>query len=83
MICPKCQSASMSEIPAEIRLYRNTPRTLSHPPMTPSPDVHVCLDCGWAEFLIPESWLAAGWLRQKGAANPAVISATNMPSVVM
>lgn len=83
MVCPKCQSASMSDIPAEIRLYRNTPRTLSHPPMNPSPEVHVCLDCGWAEFSIPESWLAAGWLRQKGAANPAVISASNMPSVVM
>jgi hypothetical protein len=63
MICPKCQSASISVIPAEIRLYRNSPRTLSHPPMTPSPDIHVCLDCGWSEFLIPRSWLSAGWLR--------------------
>jgi len=63
MICPKCQSASMSVVPAEIRLYRNTPRTLSHPPMTPSPDVKVCTDCGYSEFSIPRSWLAAGWLR--------------------
>lgn len=63
MICPKCQSVSVSVIPAEIRLYRNTPRTLSHPPMTPSPDVQVCVDCGWSEFSIPRSWLSAGWLR--------------------
>jgi hypothetical protein len=33
--------------------------------MTPSPDVHVCLDCGWSEFSIPRSWLAAGWLRSQ------------------
>jgi len=63
MLCPKCQSASLSVIPAEIRLYRNSPRTLSHPPLTPSPDVRVCLDCGWSEFSIPHSWLSAGWLR--------------------
>jgi hypothetical protein len=63
MICPKCESASLSIVPAEIRLYRNSPRTLSHPPLTPSPDIRVCLDCGWSEFSIPRSWLSAGWLR--------------------
>jgi hypothetical protein len=63
MLCPKCQSSSVSIVPAEIRLYRNSPRTLSHPPMTPYPDVRVCLDCGWSEFSIPRSWLSAGWLR--------------------
>ena len=62
MVCPKCQSSSVSLVPAEIRLYRNAPRTLSHPPMSPSPDISVCLDCGWSEFMIPHSWLAAGWL---------------------
>lgn len=66
MICPKCQSTSLSMIPAEIRLYRNSPRTMSHPPMTPSPDIQVCLDCGWSEFSIPKSWLSAGWLRSSG-----------------
>ena len=63
MVCPKCQSGAVSIIPAEIRLFRNIPRTLSHPPMTPSPDVRVCLDCGWAEFSIPRAWLSAGWMR--------------------
>ncbi len=63
MVCPKCESASLSIVPAEIRLYRNSPRTLSHPPLTPSPDIRVCLDCGWSEFSIPRSWLSAGWLR--------------------
>ena len=63
MDCPKCQSGSVSVVPAEIRLYRNSSRTMSHPPVTPSPDVCVCLDCGWAELSIPQSWLLAGWLR--------------------
>jgi hypothetical protein len=33
--------------------------------MTPSPDIHVCPDCGWSEFVIPHAWLAAGWLRSQ------------------
>jgi hypothetical protein len=63
MVCPKCESTALSMIPAEVRLYRNSPRTMSHPPMTPSPDILVCIDCGWSEFSIPSSWLSAGWLR--------------------
>jgi hypothetical protein len=66
MLCPKCQSNAVSTVPAEIRLYRSTSRVLSHPPVTPSPDVQVCLDCGWSEFSIPRSWLSAGWLRPLG-----------------
>ena len=66
MVCPKCQSDSMSVVPAEVRLYRNPVRTLSHPPLTPMPDVRVCLDCGWSEFSIPKPWLSAGWLRPPG-----------------
>jgi hypothetical protein len=63
MVCPKCQSESLSVIPAEVRLYRNKMRTMSHPPMSPNPDVRVCLDCGWSEFSIPNAWLSAGWLK--------------------
>jgi len=72
MVCPKCQSGSVCTIPADIRLYRNSHRTLSHPPMSPSPDIHVCLDCGWSEFYIPDSWLSAGWLR---SARPQAVNA--------
>ncbi len=60
--CPKCNSESVSTIPAEIRLYRNGPRTLSHPPMYPSPDIKICLDCGWSEFTVPDSFRTA-WLK--------------------
>ncbi len=78
MLCPKCQSAALSLIPAEVRLYRNSPRTLSHPPMTPSPDILVCLDCGWSEFSIPRSWLAAGWLRAQPAPKSSKLEAPTM-----
>ncbi|HKD60768.1 MAG TPA: hypothetical protein VKB47_09925 [Terracidiphilus sp.] len=36
---------------------------MSHPPMSPQPDIQVCLDCGNAEFVIPEKWMSAGWLQ--------------------
>jgi hypothetical protein len=36
---------------------------MSHPPFSPQPDVQICLDCGNAEFVIPEKWLSAGWLQ--------------------
>lgn len=81
MVCPKCQSNAVSVVPAEIRLYRNFPRTLSHPPLTPSPDVYVCLDCGWAEFSVPRSWLSAGWLRPAQTEAPSA-SAIDAPLLV-
>jgi len=84
MICPKCQSASLSVVPAEIRLYRNCHRTLSHPPMTPAPDILVCLDCGWSEFSIPRSWLSAGWLRPlrtQAATVPASMAAATVAAL--
>ena len=81
MLCPKCQCASLSVVPAEIRLYRNTSRTLSHPPITPSPDIRVCLDCGWSEFFLPSAWLSASWLSPKSPqaiTNPAGSAASNV-----
>lgn len=62
MDCPNCKTGSLVVTPAEVRLYRNGPRTLSHPPISPSPDIHICSECGWAQFTVPESWLSAGWL---------------------
>ena len=60
--CPKCNSESSITVPAEIRIYRNAPRTQSHPPVSPSPDIHVCMECGWSELIIPPTWVAA-WLK--------------------
>jgi hypothetical protein len=72
--CPKCDSEALASVPAEIRLYRNGPRTMSHPPMSPAPDIVVCLDCGWSEFSIPKSWLSAGWLRSLRPEAPAPVA---------
>ena len=47
--------------------------------MTPSPDIQVCLDCGWSEFVIPRAWLSAGWLRSLRPKPPQ--SETAIPSV--
>ena len=60
--CPKCNSESCTTVPAEIRIYRNAPRTQSHPPVSPSPDIHICMECGWSEFVIPATWISA-WLK--------------------
>jgi len=46
--------------------------------------VRVCLDCGWSEFAIPQSWLSAGWLQSlrppttpgASAIEAAIIAAT-------
>jgi len=84
MVCPKCQSTSLSIIPSEIRLYRNCLRTLSYPPLSPSPDINVCLECGWSEFSIPRSWLSAGWLRARlKEAAPGIQPAPHSDSSVL
>jgi hypothetical protein len=63
MTCKSCQSQSMSSFPADVRFYVNGSRTMSAPPMSPSPKVMVCLSCGSSEFTVPAGWLASGWLR--------------------
>ena len=80
MVCPKCKSGALSVVPAEIRLYRNAPRTMSHPPMSPQPDIQICLDCGTAEFIVPEKWLSAGWLHADKAKTP--VAAVSVPTPI-
>jgi hypothetical protein len=46
--------------------------------MNPSPDVHVCLDCGWSGFSIPTSWVSA-WLRPL---RPKVAASVPTPTLV-
>jgi hypothetical protein len=68
--CAKCHSDAVAAIPAEVRLYRNQLRTLSHPPVNPSPEILVCTDCGWCEFSVPRAWISAGWLRAQTPVKP-------------
>lgn len=70
MACSHCHSNSVFTIPAEIRLYRDRQRMLSHPPMNPNPEVRICAECGWAEFVVPVTWLAAGWIRRPQQKRP-------------
>ncbi len=77
MNCPNCNSDEITTIPSEIRLYRNAHRTLSHPPMNPSPDVHVCHECGWSQFAIPKRWMAAGWLNESKPVRAEVAQQTS------
>jgi hypothetical protein len=51
--------------------------------MTPSPDITVCLDCGWSEFLIPRSWLSAGWLRSMRTETPSAEASTVSAEVIV
>jgi hypothetical protein len=41
--------------------------------MSPQPDIHICLECGNAEFAVPEKWLAAGWLQPQRAKTPVSV----------
>lgn len=63
MICMKCNSEAMTAFPADVRLYLNHSRTRSAAPLSPAPEIVVCLDCGFSQFTIAPAWLSAGWLR--------------------
>jgi hypothetical protein len=63
VICKKCYSEMLATFPADIRLYLNRSRTVSAAPLNPPPEIAVCLDCGFSEFVVSSRWLSAGWLR--------------------
>jgi hypothetical protein len=63
VICRKCYSEAMTAFPADVRLYLNHSRTRSAAPLSPAPEIAVCLNCGYSQFTIAPAWLSAGWLR--------------------
>ena len=62
--CKHCQSTNTLVLPAEVRVYLNVARSVSVPPISPAPDIMMCLECGWSEFKVSAQWLAARWLRR-------------------
>lgn len=63
VICKKCNSEAMTAFPADVRLYLDQSRSRSAAPLSPAPEIAVCLDCGFSQFTIAPAWLSAGWLR--------------------
>jgi hypothetical protein len=67
MACRSCSSKNQAEYEAEINIH--LPRDRDKAAVLIFPKLVVCLDCGVAEFTIPEAGLRL--LGQRGAASKA------------
>jgi hypothetical protein len=61
--CKHCMAENCAIFPADVRIYLNGARSVSAPPINPAPNVVICLECGWSEFVVAPSWLAARWIK--------------------
>jgi hypothetical protein len=58
MSCLSCTSGNQTELSAEINIHLPSLKKLeSKPSVMVFPKVLVCLDCGFAQFALPESEL--------------------------
>ena len=57
MPCRTCGSNKRAEFPAEIAVHIPGPNHLNKPHLLVFPEILVCLNCGNAEFTVPESQL--------------------------
>jgi len=57
MSCPVCASSNQAEFSAEINIHFSGLKNLDRPSVLVFPKVVVCLDCGFAEFTVPEDKL--------------------------
>lgn len=57
MSCKSCGSASVGKFPAEIAIHFSGLKNLDKPHVWMFPTLVVCLNCGYAEFVIPEHQL--------------------------
>jgi hypothetical protein len=57
MACKSCRSDNQSEFVAEINIHFPGLKNLDKPSVLVFPKVVVCVDCGFTEFLIPETKL--------------------------
>ena len=57
MPCKSCGSANQSKFTAEMAIYFPGLKTIDKPVVWVFPELIVCLDCGTAEFAVPEAAL--------------------------
>jgi hypothetical protein len=66
MRCKSCKSVNLREFRAEIGIHFPGLRNIDKPVVWVFPELAVCLDCGTAEFVVPEAEIRL--LAQGGAA---------------
>ena len=54
MLCKSCHSRNQQQFPAEINIHFPGIKGLDKPTVWVFPTISVCLDCGAAQFTIPD-----------------------------
>ena len=57
MVCTRCSSDKLSKFTAEMNIHFPGLEGLDNPPVWIFPEIIVCLQCGFAEFSVPENEL--------------------------
>jgi len=57
MSCQVCQSDNQRHLGGEVCIHFHGLKGLDKPPVFVFPELLVCLDCGFTEFVIPETKL--------------------------
>jgi hypothetical protein len=57
MGCKSCGSVNLNEFAGEMGIRRPGMKGIDQPPVWVFPELIVCLDCGVAEFALPETQL--------------------------
>jgi predicted nucleic-acid-binding Zn-ribbon protein len=72
MPCARCYSGNQSAFPGEIAIHSSGRENLDKPHVLVFPEILVCLDCGFSEFLVAEKdlrLLGKGDLSSSAACN--------------
>ena len=57
MSCKACRSVNLRELTAEMNIHSFYPAGINEPSVWGFPLLLVCMDCGFAEFQLPEAAL--------------------------
>jgi hypothetical protein len=71
MTCKSCSSENQRRFDSEVLVHFSGMKNLNTPPVFVFPKLLVCLDCGFAEFAVPQSQLC---LLDEGAKAPRIPS---------